>query len=413
VKQGYQVLLFAALMISLVSLAYGLNYMYFSDIETTTFGERIRFWHGDTLQGPVHSNDQIGIMQDPQFYDEVTQSGPWSDFLHGTGYNPTFHGPAPIFGAPRIGLPTSATWIRPQAVAQGHYFNEGDSMMARVHIEGDSLRIWWTHLEWPFDTNAFTFHALPESAIVFFDCPVVHLWGTVSTNLVFGCAGRAGLENNILYTSSNAAQHGQPAPNHPEKFALVAEGEIKILNTWANGREDSHNLGNNQTNPDSTDIYLNGFYFALGGSFTFEQQNDPDSGYVYQDPPGTTHMDDRGTIWLWGGITQRQRGYTHRSNNISTGYLKHFRYDPQIEFWNVGAFDLMDVQIGPTSLNYGSVLVGDTARDTVWVFNGDVPVQIDSVVVPLQFGATFQWGSAYVAFIPDHARHTALARQLL
>ena len=364
---------FVALVVSLVSLAYGLNYMYFSDVETTVFGEHIYFWHGDTLS-LIRSNECIYPMQGPP----VVDSSEFTIMSCDSGWTPSYH---LIVNAPRLPFPDHAEWIREQATAQGHYFNEGDTMMARVHIEGDSLKIWWTGQNMPFDTNSFTYHSLPESAVVFFDAPIVHLWGTVSTTLIFGCAGRAGLEDNILYASSSEPNHGQIVPAHTEKFALVAEGEIKILNTYANGRNDSNFRGNNQIRHDSTDIYLNGLYFALGGSFTFEEQNDPDSGYVFQYPPGQNHIDDRGRVFLWGALAQRQRGYVHRTNNGSTGYLKDYHWDTSLKLWHVGVFSdtLRENQASPASLNFGTVNIGQVAWDTVTVSNDFVPVAIDGL----------------------------------
>jgi hypothetical protein len=60
---------------------------------------------------------------------------------------------------------------------------------------------------------------------------------------------------------------------------------------------------------------------ALGESFCFENQNDPDSGYDFGS------QDDRGTIYLFGSLTQKRRGYVHRSNRTSTGYAKKYVYD--------------------------------------------------------------------------------------
>jgi len=406
-----QHLLFVTLVVSLVSLAYGLNYLYYSNVETTRLGDRIKWWHGDTLNGPIRSNAQFAIEQDPQFYDFAITSA--ANFWMGPGYDPHFHnGFGPVFNAPRLELPTSAAWLRTQAIQQGHYFNQGGTMQAKVHIEGDSLRIWWTQLDSTLDTTQFSFHTLPDSAIAFFDCPKLDVWGTVSHTLIMATSGRAGMADNILYASSDATHHGLPVANHGEKFALIAEGDVKVLNTWANGREDSHNRGNGQTNPDSTSIFLNGYYCSLRGSFTFDEQNDADSGYVFQ------HCgDDRGTIYLWGGVLQRQRGYVHRATPVncptgaSTGYLKYYLNDEQLRFWNIGIFDatVRENVAQPNAVNFGNVAVGDTARDTVSVFNDFVPIHIDTLRVPPDFRAAFPTDTGYlwqqripIQFVPSH-----------
>jgi hypothetical protein len=359
---------FALCVVGFVSLAHGVNYMYFSAIEMTTFGDRIKWWQGDTLDGPMRSNDEIAIMQGPQFYDYViTTEG---DFWQGSAYNPHFAIP-PIFHAPLLLLPDDASTFRQWAIEQGHYFNAGPSMKARVQVLGDSLRIWWAPIGVPFDTSVFTFYPLPDSAVVFFDCPL-NLFGTVSTVLILGARGRVGLEDNLVYVSADA--HGVAPAGHPEKFVLISESEIKILNTWANGRENSSGLGNSQTNPNLTSIVLNGIYVALNQSFTFENQNDPDSGYVFDGAP-----DDRGIIYLYGSLIQKRRGYTHRSNQASTGYLKMYRYDNTLRFWNFGLWNIRENVIEPQTLNFGDVPLGETVSDTIHLFNDYVPPRLDSI----------------------------------
>ncbi|MCX6601659.1 MAG: T9SS type A sorting domain-containing protein [bacterium] len=360
--------LFALCVVGFVSLAHGLNYMYFTDREVQVFGDRIKFWHGDTLGGPVRSNDTIAIMQDPRFYDYVITTA--ADFWHGSGYQPVFTFPA-IFTAPRLELPANAATFRQLAVQQGHYFNAGPSMRARVQIMGDSLRIWWSPVGVPFDSSAFTFYSLPDSAVVFFDCPL-NLFGTVSTVLILGAGGRVGLEDNLVYTSADS--RGVAPAGHSEKFVLISEEDIKILNTPANGRENSSGLGNSQTNRNLTDIVLDGIYVALHESFTFENQNDPDSGYVFDGSP-----DDRGSIYLYGSLIQARRGYVHRANRGSTGYLKQYRYDNTLRFWNFGLWNLRENVIEPQTLDFGDVPLGETVSDTIHLFNDYVPPWLDSI----------------------------------
>jgi len=382
-------LIFAALVISLVSLAYGLNYMWFTGSEITRTGDRIRIWPGDTVSGPYRTNDCF-FFQDTIF--------PGNDFVIASCDSPAFH--HFVTNAPPLEFPQTVDWIRQQAVIQGHYFNHGDTMQARAHLEGNNLRYWTWPMGMPFDSSQVAVISLGDSAVVFFNTPMLSLWGTISTTLIMGTSGRAGLEDNVVYASSTPPW-GELTPNHPEKFALVAEGEIKILDTPANGHGDSNNRGYNQMNPDSTSIALNGFFCALNESFTFEHQNDADSGYVYQYPSGVNHVDDRGVIFLWGALAQKRRGYVHRSTppnsptGSSTGYLKQYVYDYQLEFWNLGIFDTPENQIVPSAVNLGNVLVGDTARDTVYVINGFVPITIDSVRAPLPFSAvlpdSYRW----------------------
>ncbi len=77
------------------------------------------------------------------------------------------------------------------------------------------------------------------------------------------------------------------------------------------------------------------------GSFSFEDQNEADGGftpnptiwewytgaYEYGNPGSP---DERGDIHLWGAVTQRRRGYVHRSNHNGTGYGKDYHFDDRL-----------------------------------------------------------------------------------
>ena len=66
---------------------------------------------------------------------------------------------------------------------------------------------------------------------------------------------------------------------------------------------------------------------ALGESFTFEHQNDDWEAYQGPTP------DERGIIHLVGAVTQKRRGYVHRSNHNSTGYGKEYHYDFRLDHY--------------------------------------------------------------------------------
>ncbi len=375
-------LLFLSLLTIMASLAYGINYMYFSHFERTSFNDIIRFWHEDMLAGPVRSNSQIGIMENPVFYDYVMQGGMWTDFEHGPGYNPLFLGPDPLFRAQNLPFPETASVIRERALEQDYYFNAGPNMLAWVRLSHDTLKLAWIEEDQPIDSlPAFEDILLPDTAFVFFEA-TLRISGTVSTVLTLGASGRIGLEDNILYAST-VSQEGMPVAGHPEKLALVSENEIKILNTQANGRNDEWRYPFEP--PDSmnaADIALNGIFVAMNESFTFENQNDPDSGYQ-----GPSH-DERGNIYLWGSLMQKRRSYIHRSNHLGTGYGKQYRYDEDLRFWNVPLWSdtLQENAVDPAGLEFGEIFIGDTLWREVVVTNDFIPVWLTPITVNSGFG---------------------------
>jgi hypothetical protein len=376
----HHLLLSILLLCTLVSLAHALNYMYFSDTELTRFGDRIMFWRGDTLDGPIRTNEMFSIMQDPVFDDFVISGA--SDFWHGSAYNPQFQPREVIFGGPALPLPAQAVWLRTQALAGERFFSGGDSLWARVRLGDHSFRLWWTPMGVPLlDTTQFADVPLPDSAVVFFDCHDLNLLGTLSSVLLLGTSGRVNLEDNVLYASADPLTGIAPA-GHPEKLLVLAEGEIKVMNTAANGRANANGAGYTQSNPAYSSIVLDGIYAALGESFTFSQQNDPDSGYVCPCQP-----DERGTISLFGSILQRQRGYVHRTTRSSTGYLKKHRYDNDLRFWDIHLFDARENEAVPSALSFAGV-PGLALTDTLTIANDYVPIRLDSLTLAPPFAIT-------------------------
>lgn len=401
-----QHLFFAALVISLVSLAYGINYMYFSNCETTVFGERIKFWTGDTLLGNVHSNSVIAIEGSPVFYGLVSTTE--CDFWRGPGYNPVFHGPPPQFRAPRVEIPHLADALRQCAAMQGTFYSMAGKSY-RVLLRGTDIVIYRFRTGVPFDSTDSWILPSIRRRCLFFDGPL-EIKGHMTGELSIGTSHHMLLLDNVVYDDAHVtpAEGGYTAPTSTNFLMLAAEGQIKVANTPANGRNDSQMRGNSQPNLDSTSIFITAALYALGESFTFEQQNDADSGYVFQDPPGTPHIDDRGTVYLFGSLAQMRRGYVHRSANQSTGYLKQYRWDSRFPFWNPnGGFEFQPQHESTDTLDFGGVPVTHTVWDTAHIYVG-TPCNLGSVIANYPFYATRvppYFASSFhipVSFTPPH-----------
>ena len=300
------------------------DYMYLTDEEMTNFGDRIKFFNGDTLQGRVHSNSEIAIMESPVFYEQVstTEDGFW----RGSSYAPRFLGPDPIFNAPAVLIPHVAERLRQGASSQGLFYNYyGETV--RAVFRGGTVQFYRWATGTPFDSTVTWSIALSAGTCIFVDGPL-EIKGNVTGKVTIGSSGTLWIIDNIKYTDSHPttgfytdAQLASAA----SIIGIVSEAEVKIANTRENGRENSAGLGRNQTNQNLTSVIVNGAVVALGESFTFENQNDPDSGYVFGSSP-----DNRGTIYLFVSVTRMRRGYVHRSNNSSTGYLKQYKYDKRL-----------------------------------------------------------------------------------
>ena len=371
-------LVFFALLVTLVSLAYGINYAYLSDHELLDFGDRIRFGHGDTLTGPVHSNSQIAIMEDPVFYDIVTQASSANDFEHGPGYNPQFLGPDPIFHTALIVIPNHADFLHEHATRT---FDPGPFEQMKLDIDSN-LAVLYT---WPLGigfNQAVTENdtiLLDSTEILFFDCPL-RVSTRVAGDITILTTRDLGLDDNVTTVDADIVT-GRTPEDSPNFLTLVSEGEIVVRNTPENGRENCNGLGPPfQLNPDLKDIVVTANLFALGGSFTFDQQNDIDSNYSCECAP-----DERGRVSLYGGITQQRHGYLHRSNHGGTGYAKTIRYDERLR-WRPNPVLGPFAPMLPDTFDFGNVAVGQTLWDTLEIHNSP-PGYLGAVLATMPFEA--------------------------
>jgi hypothetical protein len=358
-KTTKHILLFLLLCTVFVGASKAITYMWFTDQELTVYGERIKFFSGDTLDGPVRSNDVIAIMGDPVFLDIVITSA--DDFWRGAGYAPTFLNQDPIFNAPRLELPRWPESVRNVAVQQGNYF-AWSGYTAKIIFNRRVAVVYRWPQGTPFDSTDVQLLPVADGTCLFFDC-ALSVKGIVEGRISVGSSQQLYIEDDIRYLDADLNTGATPTTS-TNLLALVAGDDIKIANTPENGRWNSGGRGVNQTNRDSTSVVITALLFA-GHSFTFEQQNDPDSGYVFDGAP-----DDRGTVYVYGGIYQGRRGYAHRANRSSTGYLKRYRFDQRLRTsMPPGLYDPEILPEGCTdTLDFGDVTVGTTAWDTAQVY---------------------------------------------
>jgi hypothetical protein len=365
-KSFLTTLMFLAVITGIVSLARGFNYLWLTNQEQTRFGDYIAFRTGDTLDGPVRSNSTLAISGHPVFLDRFIESGSMADTTYDRSM---FLGPPPVFGAIHYWpfdslLQNLRDLARMQNNYYRHYFRSTVTQYELVlGNQGGQLYSWPRGTlkpnNLPYSTIDFGF-----PPCLFFEGPV-RIRGVMSGNITIASSNFIEIDDNILYVDSDPLT-GITPQNSANLLGLVSGGDIKIRNTSANGRNNSGGRGLQQTNQDSTDVVITGMLFALGESLTFEQQNDPDSGFVYNNGFGP---DDRGTVHLFGGVVQKRRGYFHRSTLGSTGYLKKLHYDHRLDTrYPAGICSWSGVPYyANDSLNFGGIFMGQTARDTAFI----------------------------------------------
>ena len=318
------------------------QYLYFTNFESTIFEEKIKFFNGDTLWWDVYSNDEIAIMQSPVFYSKVFTVA--DDFWHGSGYNPIFYGPDPVFNADTIPFYSTLDDLREGAASYGAFINIPGMQYRCTFLGPDGFKISAWPLGLPFMDTIVYASGPPADGAVFVDGRlevtgvVVDLGGShtdlgVQGRQSIGCSGDMWLLDNIRYYDSNRFT-GAIDSSTQFMLGLQSEGNVLIKNTFENGRDNGGNLYPNDTW--RKDIIINAGIVALGESFSFEDQNDVITAYGGRLPEWYysegTQPDERGQIHLWGQVSQFRRGYVHRSNHGGTGYLKDYHYDYRFYF---------------------------------------------------------------------------------
>lgn len=289
------------------------NYMYLTEFETTNLGEVIWFWTPDTLWGRTHSNDFIGLKRSPTFMGPISTSK--SEFRIIDQGNIYFAYP-PVFDAPPVNFPKTAKTLRANAQ---HISDNNGQLMTWIKMEGASGITVYQYPLGSTPTESVLFHMAPPSWGGLFVNGQCEVEGDMAGNLTIGSSGNMWLIDNVRYVGADRMTGTFQEEAMPNMLGLVSESNIIIQDNFKNGKWDGWTVAQGDQNRHS--IVINAGMVALGESFTFEHQND--DWDLYQ---GTT-LDERGVIWLKGAVTQKRRGYVHRSNHTGTGYQKHYYYD--------------------------------------------------------------------------------------
>ena len=319
------------------------------------------FCTGDTINGRVHSNDRIAIVGAPVFHDQVTSAA--SGFWEGLDYAPEFD-QTPLFNTAQIPIPNIAGILRDYA---DRYEDPGWDKQQRMVINGSDVTLytWDIGVAFPsLDVTVTNFPISGNDGLCFFTEVPLELTGVNITGAVtIGSARRVRLIDDVRVAGpyDEGAPYYRVSEANPNYVGVVCEEDIKIANHPTNGMENSSGHGFGWGNQNETDIAITAA-IVTGGSFEFEQQNDVDSGYVCECTP-----DQRGSVRLCGSVVQQERGFLRRSNNGGTGYRLYVTYDTRFLLTAPPCF------IGPSpdtpdSVDFGDVVFGETAYDTVHVY---------------------------------------------
>ena len=292
------------------------NYIYFTDHETMEgSGNTIWFITGDTINGPLHSNDVISIDGNPVFRAPVSTA---RTKYEKTGSNPDFQ-QGITENVPPLEMPSTNSQLKVWAQSGGYYYyGKTDITMSSA----GTLSV--------TNTNALSTGpkgsgvALPENGVIYVDGQAgtkynattgdIFFQGTLKGNLTVAAINNIYLVGDTLYSDQVN-----------DMLGMVANNYIYV---------NHYNQSGSDVAP--TNITISGAVFSLNHSFGFES---------YQNGPA------KGTIHINGSIIQKYRGPvgTFSGSTRVSGYSKDYNYDQRMLYSQPPHF------INPLNTGYGIV----------------------------------------------------------
>jgi len=298
-------------------------YSYLTHHEITELGELRWFWTPDTMWGTVRTNDFLGIMYTPHFMGRVMSSQREYRRYNANELDSIFLGGLSL-GVPPYEFPRTMPRLRENALIIHNQGLQGRELMTWIKLRGrNGIDVYQYPLGMAPSESLAIRIAPPQDRIIWVD-GLLELEGTLSGRLTVGASHDIYLVDDVRYEDADAHTGDFDEANEQSMIAVVSERNILIKDNLRNGMQNG--IEEEPDNWNRHSIVLNGSYIALGESFEIEHMND--EWDLYKSP---TSPDERGKIYLKGGIAQRRKGYVHRSNHVGTGYSKMYRYDYRLE----------------------------------------------------------------------------------
>ncbi len=276
----------------------------------------IYFVTGDTIWGPLHTQDYLYVSGRPVFNGKVTT-------LKGIKkYN---RNDKPIFnGGYQQGVsltipPTSISTLETNANNGGHTFTNHDTVY--LTFVNDSVRYKFAYNGTP--TTSLTSTLAPNGTI-FAENAVLRIQGTVQGQVTVGASGSYGdgniyLDGNIVYKTDPTVN-----PNSTDLLGIVAQNNVYVAQNAAN----------------TSGINIDAAIFAQNGGFGAQNY----STWYTNDGTGNPAY-----IHLLGGITQNSRLAVGSFGGWygMTGFYKDYRYDNRFmsvappNYPNTGGFEIV------------------------------------------------------------------------
>ncbi|HEY1778800.1 MAG TPA: hypothetical protein VGG41_21765 [Solirubrobacteraceae bacterium] len=349
-----------------------LNYVYYTDYETldpsaqsgdpsdcevhypnrgSDCGGAISFITGDSINGPVHSEDTLAICGNPVFgrtgdddaVEAAAASGASAGWYSSCGSsNPTFNTPSGAINTSSTSITPPSTNTSLLSVTQAAYHFTGKTTIV---LSGSSMYVTNTADRY---TNKLL--ADPSNGVVYVstgssgcgqtydpfnpsytadtNCGNAYVSGTYNTSLTIATDNDIIINGNIC-TTTTVACTGTPTGN--ALLGLIANDFVRIYHPMDNASSDTSGgcttttgSGRSQTTVTAsnatgslTDPTVYAAILAVNHSFIVDNYNCGDS---------------LGTLNVYGAIAQLFRGTvgTESNGTVSTGYDKSYNYDDRL-----------------------------------------------------------------------------------
>ena len=269
------------------------RFIYLTNSEMMGGNTPVWFIGGDIIRGPVHTNGQINISNNPTFEGPVSSVSTTIDYYHGPPPldNPDFQESLTL-GAPNIKLPTNADMITNLSTAAqqtGGLYLTGNSTVTL--LSNGTMKVTNSAKHW----NNHTLQ-IPQNGALFVNNGDLDISGILSGQLTVGTDSNVYIVNSLLY-----ANDPRTHPSSTDTLGIVSQNNVFVD---ANA---------------PTNVEIDGYIVALNTSFSVENYT---SGL-------------KGTLTLYGGITQLTRGavgtFNSSTGKKASGYTKDYNYDPRFE----------------------------------------------------------------------------------
>jgi hypothetical protein len=253
------------------------------------------FWiTGDTVWGPMHTQDNIHVSGDPVFMQRVTSLK--SLQKNNRTDHPQFLGG--FESGVNVSLPSNLSPLVNAANNGGKLFTGGDSVCIQFQSNGNVK--WKTGATNGWNTDLLSSFA--PNGVIYVNGANLHVSGTLAGRVTVGAGGTTNnskqgniyLDDDVVLNSN--PQHGSSS----DMLGIVAENDVIITDNVAN----------------KSGIAVQASVFSRSGSFMAENYDKRNAG---------------GTIQLLGGIIQSARGpvgtFSGNPPKLVSGFLKNYMYD--------------------------------------------------------------------------------------